>query len=81
MSMREVIESIEREAYDMVTAKPPAGLKPQALIRRDAETGQDWVICPFCHKRQFPITLGAKIVGQKFKCKGSKCHKIFEVNV
>ena len=41
---------------------------------------QKWVQCPFCKKKQFPITAGAVIIGQMFICRGSKCKKEFEVN-
>lgn len=53
----------------------------QAYIQRDYKTGIEWIMCPFCGKRQFPLTPGAHITGQKFKCKGSNCREIFEVNV
>ena len=53
----------------------------QGYVQRDYKTGTEWVMCPFCAKRQFPLTPGAHITGQKFKCKGSNCHEIFEVNV
>ena len=53
----------------------------QAYIQRDYKTGVDWVCCPHCAKRQFPLTPGAKISGQKFKCRGSNCKREFEVNV
>ena len=53
----------------------------QAYIQRDYKTGKDYVTCPFCGKKNFPLTPGAHITGQKFKCKGSNCHEIFEVNV
>ena len=53
----------------------------QAYIQRDYKTGKDYVMCPYCAKKQFPLTPGAHITGQKFKCKGSNCREIFEVNV
>lgn len=53
----------------------------QGYVQRDYKTGIEWVMCPFCVKRQFPLTPGAHITGQKFKCKGSNCREIFEVNV
>ena len=53
----------------------------QGYVQRDYKTGIEWVMCPFCAKRQFPLTPGAHITGQKFKCKGSGCKQIFEVNV
>ena len=53
----------------------------QGYVQRDYKTGIDWIMCPFCGKRQFPLTPGAHITGQKFKCKGSNCKMEFEVNV
>jgi len=41
---------------------------------------QFWVACPFCGKRQFPVDKDAHI-HQSYKCKGSNCKKIFEVNI
>ena len=42
--------------------------------------GRKWIQCPFCKKKQFPLTSGAVIIGQMFICKGSKCKKEYEVN-
>ena len=53
----------------------------QGYVQRDYKTGKDYVMCPYCAKKQFPLTPGAHITGQKFKCKGSNCRKEFEVNV
>ena len=53
----------------------------QAYIQRDYNTGVDWICCCYCGKRQFPLTPGAHITGQKFKCKGSNCKMEYEVNV
>ena len=53
----------------------------QAYIQRDYKTGEDWVHCCWCGKKQFPLTPGAHITGQKFKCKGSNCKMEYEVNV
>ena len=53
----------------------------QAYIQSVYKTGIEWVMCPFCGKKNFPLTPGAHIMGQKFKCKGSNCKMEFEVNV
>ena len=53
----------------------------QAYIQRDYKTGKDYICCPYCSKKNFPLTPGAHITGQKFKCKGSGCKQIFEVNI
>lgn len=41
---------------------------------------ETWIACPYCGKRQFPITSNAVIRGQQFMCKGSNCKRFFEVN-
>ena len=53
----------------------------QGYVQRDYKTGKDYVMCPYCAKKQFPLTPGAHITGQKFKCKGSNCKMEYEVNV
>lgn len=47
------------------------------IVKRYSET---WVKCPMCGKWQFPITEGAIIKGQQFKCKASWCKALFEVD-
>lgn len=84
MSMTEIIEDMTNEMvgeFDFPYMNKPIPPDGQAYIQRDYKTGQDWVRCPYCAKKQFPITPGAKIQGQKFKCKGSNCKKEFEVHV
>lgn len=41
---------------------------------------QQWAVCPYCDKKQFPITLNAVIKGQFFKCRGSNCKRPFLVD-
>lgn len=84
MSMTEIIENMAHEIVgddDFPYMNKPVPPDGQAYIQRDYKTGQDWVHCCWCGKKQFPLTPGAKIQGQKFKCKGSGCKQIFEVNV
>ena len=85
MSMTDIIEDM---AQEMVGSdgfeqymNAPLPHNGQAYIQRDYKTGEDWVHCCWCGKKQFPLTPGAHITGQKFKCKGSNCREIFEVNV
>lgn len=40
-----------------------------------------WITCPHCGKRQFPLTEGAIIKGQMFKCKGSSCKREYLVDI
>lgn len=83
MSIAEAIKDMEKQmGIDFSDyMNPPLPHNGQAYIQRDYKTGQDWVRCPYCAKKQFPLTPGAKIQGQKFKCKGSNCKREFEVNV
>lgn len=85
MSITEIIDDMTHEMVGsdgferfMNRPLPRSG---QAYIQRDYKTGEDWVHCCWCGKKQFPLTPGAHITGQKFKCKGSNCREIFEVNV
>lgn len=85
MSMTEIIDDMTQE---MVGSdgferymQPPLSHHNQAYVQRDYKTGEDFIHCPFCGKKQFILTPGAHITGQKFKCKGSGCKKEFEVNV
>lgn len=40
-----------------------------------------WICCPFCGKRQFPISPVTKITKLNWQCKNSKCGEIFEINL
>ena len=84
MSITDAIKDMEKhmglDNFENYMNEPLAH-NGQAYIQRDYKTGIDWVMCPFCAKRQFPLTPGAHITGQKFKCKGSNCHEFFEVNI
>ena len=84
MSITDAIKDMEKHMgidnfEDYMNAPLPHN--GQAYIQRDYKTGEDWVHCCWCGKKQFPLTPGAHITGQKFKCKGSNCREIFEVNV
>lgn len=85
MSMTEIIDDMTHEmvgsdGLDRFMNRP-LPRNGQAYIQRDYKTGEDWVHCCWCGKKQFPLTPGAHITGQKFKCKGSNCKMEFEVNV
>lgn len=56
----------------------PDGTEYQAIL--DYDGIHEWIVCPRCMKKQFRITPGAVIRGQIFKCKGSNCKKLYEVN-
>lgn len=40
----------------------------------------NWVVCPFCFKKQFPIEPGTKITNLKYRCKSSRAqHEHFMI--
>lgn len=79
MSMVEIIDSMTDGDFSryMNRPEPPDG---QAYISYD-KNNAPWVTCPWCGKRQFPLSKGAVIKGQVFRCKGSNCKREFLVNV
>lgn len=75
------IESaFKAEGLDFPYMNPPEPPDGRAYISYD-KNNVTWVRCPWCGKRQFPLTQGAVIKGQIFKCKGSNCKREFLVNV
>ena len=83
-----IIEIIDDMTHEMVGSdgferymSAPLPHNNQGYVQRDYKTGEDWVHCCWCGKKQFPLTPRAHITGQKFKCKGSNCKMEYEVNV
>lgn len=75
------IESaLKAEGLDFPYMNPPELPDGQAYISYD-KNNSPWVTCPWCGKRQFPLSKGAVIKGQVFKCKGSNCKQKFMVNL
>ena len=85
MSITEIIDDMTQEMVGSdgfeKYMSAPLHHSGQAYIQRDYKTGKDYVCCPYCSKKNFPLTPGAHITGQKFKCKGSNCKMEYEVNV
>lgn len=85
MSITDAIKDMEKhmgidtEFSDYMNAPLPHN--NQGYVQKDYKTGEDFIHCPFCGKKQFILTPGAHITGQKFKCKASGCKQIYEVNV
>lgn len=85
MSMTEIIDDMTHEMVGsdgferfMNKSLPHNG---QAYIQRDYKTGELFVMCPYCGKKNLKIRDDTKISNLELKCKGSNCHEIFEVNV
>lgn len=79
MSMTEIIDSMTCGGFSGRENKPELPDR-QAYISYD-KNNSPWITCPRCGKRAFPLTKGAVIKGQMFKCKGSSCKREFLVNV
>lgn len=75
MSMTEIIDDMSKYM------NKPEQNDGKAYIQHDFKNGKEWVCCPHCGKRQFPLSDGAIIQNQIFLCKGSNCKKEFVVNV
>lgn len=80
MSMRDVIETIEHDAFARCMNPPQSGFDGQAEVRTFTD-GSRWVICPWCGKKALKIQPGTRIENLTMKCRGSNCKKCFLVNV
>ena len=85
MSMTEIIDDMTQEMVGsdgferfMNAPLPHNG---QAYIQRDYKTGEDWVHCCWCGRKNFQITVKTKISNLSYPCKNTKCKEIFEVNI
>lgn len=80
MSMRDVIETIEHDAFAKVMNVPEDGFDGQAEVRTFTD-GSRWVICPWCGKKALKILPETRIENLTMKCSGSNCKKYFDVTV
>ncbi len=80
MNMSDGNDSIEYKVlkFAMNPPEPPDG---QTYIEKDYRTGELFVICPYCGKKNLKIRENTRISNLTLKCKGSSCKKLFEVNV
>ena len=49
-----------------------------AYTQYDYKTGKDYIHCPYCGKKQFPVTDVEKTY---YRCKSKKCGKEYEVRI
>ena len=80
MSMRDVINSIEHEAFARAMNLPQDGFDGQAEVKTFPD-GTRWIVCPWCGKRALKIQSDTKIESLMIKCRGSNCKKEFWVNI
>lgn len=79
MSMSEVIKSIECEALNRCANNVDNDV--HIAIVEEEKDEKLWIHCPYCRKKQFPLSDGAHIIKQQFICKGSGCKKTYIVNI
>lgn len=83
MSMEKIIRKMKEDGFEEYLNKrkaQPIEKTENSIITYD-DKGIGWVTCPYCKKRQFPISKGAIIKNQIFKCKASYCKKYFKTNI
>lgn len=85
MSMTEIIDDMTQEmvgsdGFERYMSAPLPH-NNQGYVQRDYKTGNLYVCCPRCSKKNFMITEETKIHKLPWRCKGSGCRKEFEVNI
>lgn len=60
---------------------PPLPHDNQAYVQMDYKTGELFVMCPYCGKKNLKIRDDTQISNLELKCKGSGCKKVFFVNI
>lgn len=79
MSMADVINSIEHDAFRRCMNPPEEGFDGVADIKIFLD-GSCWAVCPWCGKKAVKILSETKISKMPYKCKNSKCGRTFIVN-
>ena len=79
MSMEEIIRKMKEDDFSKYMNQPIETIE-QSMITYD-KNNIAWVTCPYCKKRQFPLSKDAVIKRQVFKCKASYCRKYFKTDV
>lgn len=80
MGMREVIESIEHDAFSKCVNHPEPGWDGIADIKIFPDLSQ-WAVCPFCGKKAIKILPETKMQKVPWMCRNNKCKKNFFINV
>ena len=84
MSITDAIKDMEKHMgidnfEDYMNAPVPHN--GQAYIQRDYKTGELFVMCPYCGKKNLKIRDDTQISNLELKCKGSGCKSTFLVNI
>lgn len=79
MSMEEIIRKMKEDDFSEYMNQPIETIEQSTITYDKNNVG--WVTCPYCGKRQFPLSKNAIIKGQVFQCKASYCKKHFKTDV
>lgn len=79
MSITDAIKDMEKHMgidnfEDYMNAPLPHN--NQGYVQKDYKTGKDYIHCPYCGKKQFPVT---DVKKKYYRCKSKKCRKEYEV--
>ena len=53
----------------------------KAIKKFDYKQEAEWVCCPYCGKKMFPLRKDTEIKNLVLKCKNNRCHKKMIINV
>ena len=83
MSITDAIKDMEKHMGTNFSdyMNEPLPHNGQAYIQRDYKTGELFVMCPYCGKKNLKIRDDTQISNLELKCKGSGCKKLFFVNI
>lgn len=80
MSMTEIIERIsDGKMKDFMN--PPIEPDGLAYVQRNFKDDKDYVHCPYCGKKQFPVQKNTRIENLLYQCKNSKCKREFKIDL
>lgn len=79
MSMADVINSIEHDAFKRCMNQPEEGFDGIADVKVFPD-GSCWAVCPWCGKKAVKILPETRIFRMPHKCRNSKCGRNFLVN-
>ncbi len=77
MSITEIIQEISGQDFSEFMTVPIWNEEAEVKEFRDGQ----WIVCPFCKKKQIKIFPDTKIHKMPYICKASKCKRNFIVNV
>lgn len=80
MSMTEIIEEIT-DGKMAEFMNPPVESDGRVYIQQNFKDGKDYIHCPYCGKKQFPVQEDTRIENLLYQCKNSKRKKEFKIEI